>query len=316
MAVSVIQDALHLLRDGASSTAIERLEAAVTETPAYAAAYVLLARAYEGQSQWRLARTAWNQAHVLVPHSATVKEGRRRVWKQLQDLQKKERSSAVQHNSHDKGAAVRVSQNSASEDNTQTEASPVSSENERAAAPAPRYDAEKAAQSLEENRAQARSDREGEPEAADPEARLPSISFDDGPSDLEALRAQTNQAVEQQKSTSSYSFEPDGEPKHSLDETDADLDRLIEDLQAARIPTEPDIDDVPTPDLDDDIEDMVSETLARIYASQQNYHEAARIYIQLASQEPDRSSELLKQATLMRQKAAAQEGGDRHDDAG
>lgn len=315
MAVSVIQDALHLLRDGASSTAIERLETAVTETPAYAAAYVLLARAYEGQSQWRLARTAWNQAHVLVPHSATVKEGRRRVWKQLQDLQKKERSPSTQHNSHDQREAGGDGHNSAPEDDTHAEAGPASSENERATVQAPR-DTEKTAQSLEENRARGRSGREGEPEEADPEARLPSISFDDGPSDLEALRAQTNQAVEQQKSTLSYSFEPEGEPKHPLNETDADLDRLIEDLQAARIPTEPDIDDVPTPDLDDDIEDMVSETLARIYASQQNYHEAARIYIQLASQEPDRSSELLKQATLMRQKAAAQEGGDRHDDAG
>ena len=49
----------------------------------------------------------------------------------------------------------------------------------------------------------------------------------------------------------------------------------------------PIIEDVPPPDLEDDIEGMVSETLARIYASQKQYREAARAYEQLALQHPD-----------------------------
>ena len=66
-----------------------------------------------------------------------------------------------------------------------------------------------------------------------------------------------------------------------------DLERLISELESARIVPQPELEDLPPPDLDDDIEGMVSETLARIYASQKQYREAARVYEQLATQHPD-----------------------------
>jgi len=93
----------------------------------------------------------------------------------------------------------------------------------------------------------------------------------------------------------------------ALEAEGEDLDRLIEDLETARIVPRPDLDDIPEPDLDDDIDDMVSETLARIYSSQEQYGEAARIYEKLAAMDPDRAEEMEAKAEAMRAKAAEEE---------
>jgi len=101
--------------------------------------------------------------------------------------------------------------------------------------------------------------------------------------------------------------ESDGAP----DDAVGDLDQLIQDLESARIQPSPDLDDLPPPDLDDDVEDLVSETLARIYGAQNQYREAARIYVKLASQEPANARKFLEQAAEMREKAEAKEAEDR-----
>lgn len=82
-----------------------------------------------------------------------------------------------------------------------------------------------------------------------------------------------------------------------------DLDRLIEELETARIVPAPDLDDLPAPDLDDEIDDMVSETLARIYETQQQYEEAARVYEKLAEQQPGRADEYRRKADALRTRA-------------
>jgi len=97
------------------------------------------------------------------------------------------------------------------------------------------------------------------------------------------------------------------------DDTIGDLDRLIQDLESARIEPKPDLDDLPEPDLEDDVEDLVSETLARIYAAQSQYREAARIYVKLASQEPANARAHLENAAEMRKKADAKAANDRAD---
>lgn len=84
---------------------------------------------------------------------------------------------------------------------------------------------------------------------------------------------------------------------------DEELDHLIQELESARIEPDPNLDSVPAPDLDNDIEDMVSETLARIYTSQKQYGEAARVYTELASQKPKRAQEFLQKAAEMRDRA-------------
>lgn len=87
-----------------------------------------------------------------------------------------------------------------------------------------------------------------------------------------------------------------------------DLDRLIDELENARIDPQPDLEDVPPPNLENDIEDIVSETLARIYISQKQYAEAARVYVRLAEQVPEQEEEYLQKAADMRLRADEEEG--------
>ncbi|SHK66644.1 hypothetical protein [Rhodothermus profundi] len=95
------------------------------------------------------------------------------------------------------------------------------------------------------------------------------------------------------------------ETTHAVSE-DLDLDRLIAELESARIEPRPDLDDIPPPDLEDDVDDLVSETLALIYAAQQQYEEAARVYEKLALQHPEKAAHYREQAAKMREKAAGQ----------
>ncbi|PSQ96215.1 MAG: hypothetical protein BRD55_07100 [Bacteroidetes bacterium SW_9_63_38] len=87
---------------------------------------------------------------------------------------------------------------------------------------------------------------------------------------------------------------------------DDDLDHLIDELESARIEPNPDVEDVPTPDLDDNVDDIVSETLGRIHEAQEQYRKAAQIYVKLASQEPEQARAHLQKASEMREKAKAQ----------
>ena len=83
-----------------------------------------------------------------------------------------------------------------------------------------------------------------------------------------------------------------------------DLDRLIDDLDGARIVPDQNIEDIPAPPLDDDIEDVVSETLARIYVAQEQHAEAARVYERLAEQQPARADVFRAAAAEQRAQAS------------
>jgi hypothetical protein len=98
-------------------------------------------------------------------------------------------------------------------------------------------------------------------------------------------------------------YEPEAEAPGSQPHFE-DLDRLINELESARIVPRPDIEEMTASELEDDIEDVVSETLARIYASQGQYDEAARIYELLAGQHPEDSDEFLMKASEMRARAS------------
>ena len=50
------------------------------------------------------------------------------------------------------------------------------------------------------------------------------------------------------------------------------------------------------------VDDMVSETLAKIYAAQHQYAEAAVVYEKLAAREPARAEAMLAQAAAMRER--------------
>ena len=89
-------------------------------------------------------------------------------------------------------------------------------------------------------------------------------------------------------------------------ETDADdLDTLINNLEgASRIRPDPNFDaaeeELPA---DNRADEVVSETLARIYAAQGEYLEAARVYERLAAENPDRANQLRGLAADMRTKS-------------
>ena len=142
-------------------------------------------------------------------------------------------------------------------------------------------------------------------------------------SELEQLRRQAEEEARQGGARGDLSeadvSDPDPEPDDASPAPDTpeervremneddDLERLIDELESARIEPNPDVEEVPTPDLDDNVDDIVSETLARIHEAQDQYRKAAQIYVKLASQEPDEARTYLQKASEMREKAEAQQ---------
>lgn len=96
--------------------------------------------------------------------------------------------------------------------------------------------------------------------------------------------------------------ESEGHVREMAERAD-DLDALIEQLESAgRIRPDPAFEPSAElePDDDDDADDMVSETLARIYAAQKAYAQAAEVYDRLAEQQPARADDFRRLAGEMR----------------
>lgn len=147
------------------------------------------------------------------------------------------------------------------------------------------------------------------PESA-PESDAETDDADPSPDTLARLRRRAEQEARRGGARSGLADDapaPSTPEEHlrqfEEEEADTDLDRLIDELESARIEPDPNPEDVPAPDLEDDIEDVVSETLAEIYVSQNEYREAARVYSKLASQEPAHAEEYRQKAAEMREKA-------------
>ena len=94
------------------------------------------------------------------------------------------------------------------------------------------------------------------------------------------------------------------EPSFPEDQPDQELDELIKELEEARIVPDPQVKPVESTRLESDVDDVASETLARIYANQKFYEEAAQVYEKLANQQVDRRDEFLEKAAEVRQQAS------------
>jgi tetratricopeptide (TPR) repeat protein len=280
MAVPDLQDAIDHLQKKDVDEAIATLERKIEELPAHLTAHVLLARAYEAKHQWERALTCWENAYFLMPNSPVAREGKRRVLRKM-----------------DRGDKA---------DDIEEVAPPVPGPPD---APSP-----DSSPTTEDE-----ADPSPSPEASTAEEETPA----DGPttapeavSELEKLRQQAEEEARRGGARPGLNARPDpassdpGTPADRVndleDAEDDDLDQLIDELESARIEPNPDVEDVPPPDLEDDIDDLVSETLARIHEAQDDYQKAAQIYVKLASQEPNQARDHLEKAAEMRRKAEQQ----------
>lgn len=97
-----------------------------------------------------------------------------------------------------------------------------------------------------------------------------------------------------------------GDPELEDEEDVEDLDTLIRELEGARIAPEPEMGSSERTSEEaepDDEEEVVSETLARIYERQKEFGAAAEAYRELAEEHPDRSDEFLEKAREMDRRA-------------
>ena len=302
MPASDLQRALDLLEQGRTSDAIDLLTQRVQAVPAHAAAHVVLARAHEAAGHTAAALRAWEQAAFLMPTSPVAAAGKRRALQRLD-------GAFAGETERDFISAVPAAAQEDARPGSRPDATPKTSR-------APDPDDSPASASSESTP----SDLEQLRQRAEAEARRGGARGGSGtvPSDLEQLRQQADAEARRGGARSGMAPpSPDADAsspdaassRDSLDDDfDGDLDRLIQDLESARIepnpsPSEDAPEDAPAFEEPDDADDLVSETLARIYASQGKYREAARAYLRLAAQDPDRTREHLEQASAMYEEA-------------
>jgi hypothetical protein len=115
-----------------------------------------------------------------------------------------------------------------------------------------------------------------------------------------------DQTPERVRESRRESRQAEGKRERKVPITDiAELDRLIGELSTARIVPTPNPESIAPVEMEDEIEDVVSETLARIYAAQNQFDDAARVYDLLAVQQPQRAGEFERKAKELRQRARA-----------
>lgn len=346
MAVPDLEDAISHLQQKNPDAAIAALEKKIDELPAHLTAHVLLARAYEAKQQWTDALTSWENVRFLMPNSPVAREGKERVLRHLRKGDAAPSSSSpapadtVPSAADSTEAATSSSDTEAAPDTSgepPVDADPPDTTDDA-------EDTDESADTPEGKPPQ-ETPSEEEPSTATPDdSDAPDSSPDPAPSkskekpttaseavsELEQLRRQAEEEARQGGAraapggpTPDADSSPDDTPESTsvpdaptapdtpeervreMNEDD-DLERLIDELESARIEPNPDVEEVPTPDLDDDVDDIVSETLARIHEAQDQYRKAAQIYVKLASQEPDQARTYLQKASEMRERAEAQ----------
>lgn len=284
-----IQDAIDLIEQGAPAEAIPLLEAVAERMPTYVAVHAMMARAYEAEQQHEDARAAWERAAFLMPNSPAICEGLARVRTALQATRpaSDERLRVDLDLLAELDAALEAPFNPFARP-PQSETPTVDLDEDRPVSLAEASLAliERALSEAQIEAEETTAQTETPPEE---EEEIPPAASEASAQTLAARRALDAEAAAQERTALSS-------------EGEEDLDRLIDELGAARIVPQPDVEDLPPLDLDDDIDDMVSETLARIYASQEQYAEAARIYEQLARQQPDQAERFLAEAAAMRER--------------
>lgn len=328
MSLPDLQDPLALLEEKNYDEAIDVLEHKVTALPAHLGAHVLLAYAYEGCEQWDHALEAWEEVHFLLPNSPIAAAGKQRVLRRMDGIEVDAEAPRPTEAPRPSAAAPPSSPeddektDAEEHDPTEPDLGEEKALKDRSEATAEQSEgtADANENALEETAPEAKGINEEENEPAD----------DPSPTDqndgLAQLRRQAEREARQGGARPGLSdAPPSGDPsatpndssstpeeqveQFEEEESSDDLDRLIDKLQSARIDPDPDAEaeappENPTPQ--DDTEEVVSETLARIHEGQGDYEKAARIYATLADQEPHQAEQFREKAAEMREKADAE----------
>ncbi len=257
-----LRDAAAHLDAGEAITVVTRLEPVVRMMPSYAAAHVLLARAYGMTEQWTEAHTTWKKACLLVPTSQVLRASLLHSTQMLRRAARAKTAPVPKPTPVSRPVAP-------SETPRQTTAPSVADSNHKEI-------------DVSLKPIQSRM-------AFPAEARLTPVPATEPQTVLGSKPRSISSSPRSARSTArAGSFD--------------NLDDLIAQLEGARIEPRPDMDALPAPELESDIEDMVSETLARIYAAQKQFGEAANVYDKLAEQQPDRAEEYHAMATDLRKR--------------
>jgi tetratricopeptide (TPR) repeat protein len=290
------QDLLELERlidRGESAIAVPILERAVEMEPGYAAARLLLARAYEGEGRMGDAVSEWRLVRALVPDSPTAVTGLKRALR-LRMLWAADPAAWAT----DDGAVAAAAAPEPAEPPAAEPPEPVAVEpDEPPAAEPPEPVALEPAEPPAEEPPEPVALEPEEPPAAEPIAAEP----EEPPERAEPPEPDKPMLPHAPPIAES----PDAEPEVSGwdDEAPQNLDELIRELETARIVPDPTIPPAVAEDLEPDVDDVVSETLARIYENQRHYGEAARVYEKLALQQPGRAPEFQQKAADLRTRA-------------
>lgn len=347
MSTPDVQQAIDLIEEGQPADALDVLQALVQRWPAYAAAHVLLARTYEALARWEDALGAWQRAYFLMPNSPAVREGVRRTLEARLEPPSSSLEAAADLETDDPATPERLDEAPSSlvveETKPESDEAIETGEGEAfdlALAEAPQVYAEVPADedeaapedgwivepTIDEATLGSVDDHEQDtiwmPESASGTEETPATESEHWDIDEatffaierlidEKLAHDAGEPVVMEENSDAIHEEtfifPEQTPWGPPEGVD-DLDRLIDELESARITPRADFESIPPPEMEDEIEDMVSETLARIYASQGQYDQAARVYEQLAIQQPEQSIAFLQKAAEMRARADGDEG--------
>ncbi len=279
------QDLLELERlidRGETAAALPLLQQAVSREPGYAAVRLLLARALEGEGRHEEAVAAWRMVRTLVPDSPTAVIGLKR--------------------------ALRSRVLSATDPGAWEMAAPLAEPPRAAASPEPAasFDGVPVSPEAAEPPEWSEFAPPAAPDVAVALAPDEAPETDPGDPDWQDVLEEAD-AVTGTGSPAAAAAQPDVDQAEEgwTGEEPQNLDELIRELETARIVPDPTIPAAAAEDLESDVDDVVSETLARIYENQRHFSEAARVYDKLAAQQPDRAAEFLERAEEARSRAGS-----------
>ncbi|MFN3595974.1 MAG: tetratricopeptide repeat protein [Rubricoccaceae bacterium] len=291
--------ALHLaarhLAAGQPDEARRILAALVDEAPAYAAAHALLARAHESAGDAAAALASWQRAAFLVPASPLVAREHARLAQTL--------------NPEPEAAAGAPPGRSREVDVLPDPRGPHAEEN----APSPaQASAAEAGHATAGSTAPERAEEAGADERANRRSLVPGQTTPDAPPPEPAAAAEGPSTGTESAAVSADDVPTDDGPGSRSPE-DApesspgtyavadELESLIESLSnAPRIRPDPAFEGPAVSFAEGEADEVLSETLARIYAAQRQYARAAYIYEKLAAQRPAQADELRAKAVEMR----------------